>query len=105
MQGISSLSAPHKYALAQQYRKNLTNSEAKLWQHIKLNALGFKFYRQRVLFGYIADFYCSDARLVIEVDGPIHDNNKSYDQTRDFVLSRHGIMTLRFTNDMVKLLL
>jgi very-short-patch-repair endonuclease len=50
---------------------------------------------------YIADFYCHEAKLVIEADGPIHLLKKDYDQNRDEVLSTLGLKILRFDNDQI----
>ena len=54
--------------LAKQLRKSMTEQERKLW-YVFLRSYPIKFYRQRPINNYIADFYCSDARLVIELDG------------------------------------
>ncbi|MFD0766742.1 endonuclease domain-containing protein [Mucilaginibacter lutimaris] len=50
---------------------------------------------------YIADFYCVELKLVIEVDGPIHLQKKDYDANRDLVMQGLGLTILRFTNDEV----
>jgi very-short-patch-repair endonuclease len=50
---------------------------------------------------YIADFYCAEKRLVIEADGPIHDERKEYDKNRDEVLQSHNIKVIRFPNDRI----
>ena len=62
---------------------------------------GWKFYRQYPLYRYIADFYCEKARLVVELDGEVHDRKRQmeYDEERDHYLSVCGISTLRFTNE------
>ena len=49
----------------------------------------------------IADFYCHEKRLVIEVDGPIHEQHQLHDQSRDMVLQQAGYTILRFTNEQV----
>jgi len=61
-----------------------------------LCAIGFK----RNLY-YIPDFYCREAKLVIEADGPIHLFKKEYDKNRDEVLAGLGLRILRFTNDEI----
>ncbi len=93
-------------------RQNLTPAEFVLWEKLRSRRLGgFKFRRQHPIDKYIADFYCHEARLVVEVDGGIHTikMNKEYDIERDNVLDKLGITTIRFTNgevigDMVNVL-
>ncbi|MBS3162483.1 DUF559 domain-containing protein [Candidatus Woesearchaeota archaeon] len=53
-------------------RQNQTESERILWEEIRCKKLGFKFRRQCIITGWIVDFYCSELRLVIEVDGDYH---------------------------------
>jgi very-short-patch-repair endonuclease len=83
----------------------MTPSEKALWQRLRSNKIaGLKFRRQHPVKYYIADFYCHEARLVIEVDGPIHDriDRREHDQQRDGVMEDFGIMILRFSNDEIK---
>ena len=54
-------------------RKNMTHEEKLLWGFIANNQLGYKFRRQHPIWRYIADFYCHELKLVIELDGGIHD--------------------------------
>ena len=70
-------------------------SEAALWQTLRRRQLGVCFRRQAVLQGYIADFYASEAKLVVEVDGPWHAKRAAADARRDRVLSRAGYCVLR----------
>ena len=86
-----------KTAFAKYLRRNMTMPEVILWAKLKNNQLGVRINSQKVLYGYIADFYCEDAKLVIEVDGPCHDSQKLYDRTRDQHLKEKGIDTVRFT--------
>jgi very-short-patch-repair endonuclease len=82
-------------------RNKSTEAEILLWSKIRLRQLnGLLFYRQKPLGGYIADFYCPKAKLVIEVDGGQHyeKNAKEYDQIRDEILKNMGLTVLRFTN-------
>jgi len=91
--------------LAKELRKKLTSCEKVLWQHLRSNKLGgLKFRRQHPINHYIADFYCHEARLVIEVDGPIHSrpDRKQHDEQRDGVMQDFGIMILRFSNDEIR---
>jgi very-short-patch-repair endonuclease len=84
---------------ARALRKSLTAPERKLWYEF-LSALPARFTRQKPLADYIVDFYCSQARLVIEVDGDSHyqPGASGYDERRTEVLGRLGIRVLRFTN-------
>jgi len=53
-------------------------------------------YKQKIILGYIVDFWCPKAGLVVEVDGPHHAQQRSYDAHRDAVLKARGIETMRF---------
>ena len=98
--------------LCRQLRNNQTYAEKLLWQQLRKRSInGEKFLRQFPIFitngvgrrsFYIADFYTAKARLVIEVDGPIHQFKKEYDANRDIVMREWGFAILRFTNDEVK---
>ena len=89
-----------KVALAREMRREMTFCEAKLWERLRRGNLGVSFRRQQVIAGFIADFYCHQASLVVEVDGPIHE--AEYDAERDRVFADHHIVTLRFTNRQVE---
>jgi len=92
-------------------RRKQTPAEELLWQHLRnRNLIGKKFLRQHPIcvnsiFGrsvyYIPDFYCHEAKLVIEADGPVHLFKKEYDKNRDEVLTGLGLVILRFTNDEI----
>ena len=95
--------------LCRELRQRETPAEKLLWQHLRNRTLfNKKFLRQypicvkstfeRNLY-YIPDFYCHEALLVIEVDGPIHQFKKEYDKNRDEVLASLNLNILRFTND------
>ena len=91
-----------KLARAREFRHCLTPAERLLWQHLRNNQLrGLHFRRQQVIAGFIVDFYCHPARLVVEVDGPIHAAQAADDQERDRVLASLGLHILRVTNDDV----
>jgi len=87
-------------------RKNLTEAEKALWKKLRGKQLeGLKFFRQYGIGAYIADFYCPERRLVIEVDGGQHfsRDSKTYDAQREQYMSSLGIYTLRFSNlDILK---
>lgn len=93
---------PYKKDFARKMRKNPTIAESILWQAIRKHQIGLKFTRQRVILGYIVDFYCPAYRLVIECDGPIHDTIPKNDRFRDLVLSKKGFTTLRFYNEQIE---
>jgi type I restriction enzyme R subunit len=82
-------------------RKNETSAEARLWELLRNRQLrGFKFRRQHQFGDYVADFYCNEARLVIECDGSAHNPNEQWhhDQGRDAYMIGQGLRVLRFTN-------
>ncbi len=92
---------PKLKPLSQELRKNMTDAEKQLWSKLKMKQLkGLMFSRQKPLGEYIADFYCHQARLVIEVDGGQHflDDTIEYDRIRDEFMMSSGIKVLRFTN-------
>jgi len=85
-------------------RNNLTPAEAALWNLLKGKQLeGKKFRRQHSIENYIADFYCPEANLVIELDGAVHNNyaQADYDKERDARLADLGITVIRFENRLV----
>ncbi len=84
--------------------KEMTQAEIELWQALRDRKLsGFKFRRQHPLKHFIADFYCHKAKLVIEVDGEIHQQaaNVEHDAGRAFELEKLGIRIIRFSNKQV----
>jgi len=92
-------------------RANQTNSENFIWEIIRNRKLfGKKFLRQHPIFYdmlgkesfYICDFYCHELKLVIEIDGKIHDYNKENDKQRDMILSLLGLNVLRIKNKEIK---
>ncbi|MFA5995102.1 MAG: endonuclease domain-containing protein [Patescibacteria group bacterium] len=88
--------------LAKSLRHNPTQAEEKLWYYLQRSKmLGYKFRRQYPLYSSIVDFYCHEKKLVIEVDGEIHNYQQQRDQGRDFVLQLYGCNILRFSNDKI----
>ena len=88
-------------ALSQHLRKNMTDAEKMLWLRLKRKQLkGHPFYRQKIIGKYIVDFYCSEAKLVIELDGGQHysETGKAKDRTRDDALREMEIKVLRFSD-------
>ena len=97
--------------LCRELRKKQTPAEQLLWEQLRnRKLLDKKFLRQHPIcvysaFGkslyYIPDFYCHEAKLVIEADGPVHLFKKQYDKNRDEVLTGLGLTILRFTNENI----
>lgn len=96
--------------LARDLRKNQTASEKLLWQNLRNRKLnGFKFNRQfPIVYGrnfdgtslfFIADFYCHESKLIIELDGKIHEFQKEYDKERDAILNQLGLSVIRIKNE------
>ncbi len=84
---------------ARELRHEMTPAEQELWKHLRDRRLdGLKFRRQTPLGPYIADFYCAEHRLVVEIDGPVHDNQVEQDQDRTEQFLQHGYRVIRFTN-------
>jgi cyclase len=95
---------PILFKFAKNNRKNPTETEALLWSFLNKNQQnGCRFKRQHPIKFFIADFYCHNAKLVIEVDGGYHDvpEQYQYDRERDNELSELGLKILHFTNDQV----
>ena len=85
--------------LARQMRMNPTAAENRMWQRIRRRQVrGAKFRRQSAIDRYIVDFCCPSLRLVIEIDGPIHEQTQEQDAIRQTILESLGFRVLRFTN-------
>ena len=83
-------------------RHEPTPAEAVLWEKLRdKQLLGFRFRRQHPIDRHVVDFYCPDARLVIEIDGPAHDGKETEDQARHAHLEDLGYRLIRFTNNVV----
>lgn len=97
---------------ARSLRKNQTFEERILWKQLRKRQIGgFRFNRQFIIkhqnekgnIGFfIVDFYCHQKRLIIEVDGPIHQAQIEYDRWREEVLFKQEFKIIRFTNDQIK---
>ena len=95
--------------VARSLRKNQTPQETLLWRFLRdRQVAGFKFLRQHPIeFGnneykpefFVADFYCAEKRLVVEIDGKIHEFQKAYDKNRDEILNELGLRVLRIKNE------
>jgi len=89
--------------LAKLLRQNMTDAEKTLWKQIRTNKLdGYHFRRQQIIYGFIVDFYCHEAALIIEIDGEIHRNTKEYDYERESILRNSGFRIIRFSNDDIE---
>ena len=97
---------PEKAAQARRQRRRETKEEKTLWKELKGDQLnGLHFRRQQVIRAFIVDFYCTEAGLVVEVDGPGHQSEQDYDRERDEVLVGLGLRVIRFTNQEVRAVL
>jgi very-short-patch-repair endonuclease len=91
-----------KQERARELRRVMTRAEAMLWPRLRANRLGgWQFRRQQVIDGFIVDFYCHHAGLVVEIDGAVHATQTAYDAERDIILAARGLRILRLTNDQV----
>jgi very-short-patch-repair endonuclease len=99
------------YEIAKELRKRPTISERVLWEMLRSRKLnGHRFLRQRpISFNsrtkdgdfIVADFYCHASKLIVEVDGDIHEFQKPYDHARDDELFKMGFKVIRFHNDEI----
>ncbi len=88
---------------ARELRRDLTSAENLLPQALRRGQLnGLHFRRQQVIHGFIVDFYCPERRLIVEVDGPVHDQQPGRDEERDEILSSQGCTVLHLTNAEVE---
>jgi very-short-patch-repair endonuclease len=89
---------------ARELRNNCTETEYLLWQRLKGKQMkGYDFHRQRPILYYIIDFYCTNLKLAIEIDGSVHNEEEIQlrDNKRQEQLKDYGIKFLRFKNDEV----
>ncbi len=93
-----------KLERARELRREMTSAEKILWQELRENKLGVHFRRQQIIAGFIVDFYCHSASLVIEVDGSIHneETQKENDMKREKALNEMGLQIVRFKNEEVE---
>ena len=96
---------------ARALRRKNTRCESILWQKLRNKKLnGAKFHRQHAIKFkidgrkrfFVADFYCSELKLVIEIDGKIHERQKDYDELRTYIINTIGIKVIRFKNEEVE---
>ena len=92
-----------KLERARELRRGMTPAEKLLWERLRAHSSdGLRWRRQQVIDGFIVDFYCYSTRLVIELDGAVHNNQVEYDTVRDTALAARELLILRFTNTAVE---
>lgn len=96
----------HNWSFLKEARKKLrstgTPAEAALWLHLRRSQLaGLKFRRQASIGPYIVDFYCPQARLIVELDGASHTGQEARDAQRDSYFEQLGFRVCRFENRWV----
>jgi very-short-patch-repair endonuclease len=90
-------------ATAKLLRRASTRSEQLLWDALRAGKLeGTKWRRQQKIERFVVDFFCADARLVVEIDGGIHVNRREADLDRQRTLERYGLRVVRFDADTVE---
>jgi very-short-patch-repair endonuclease len=90
---------PETLETARILRRSMTESEILLWEKLRARQiLGLRFRRQHPMDIFIVDFYCHEARLVIEIDGEIHSQQVEYDDGREADIEKYDIKVIRFTN-------
>ncbi len=88
---------------AKELRQEMTNTEKMLWEHLRNHQLsGFKFRRQAPMGHFIADFYCAEYKLIVEIDGDIHDLQVEQDKLRTEEMENLGYRVIRFRNEQVE---
>jgi len=89
---------------AREMRHPQTPAEATLWHALRNRNLTYKFRRQHIIDRFVIDFYCAQAKLCIELDGPSHleQSQKEYDAARTEYLDDLGYKVIRFSNDQVR---
>lgn len=89
--------------VARQFRKQPTCSEALLWQALRGKQLdGRKFRHQQPIGPFVVDFFCSSQRLIVEVDGPLHDSQQQADKHRQQLLESLGLRFIRVSAEQVE---
>ena len=84
---------------AKEMRNSSTKGEIKFWcELLRKRQTGYQFYRQKILYHYIVDFYCPKLKLVIEIDGTSHEEEKEYDEQWDKMLTASGLKVLHYND-------
>jgi len=95
---------PEIFRISKELRNNTTEAEKELWKHLKCKQIkGYHFRRQHPIHRFIADFFCYKCKLVIELDGRIHNEItvKERDIEREKIIKEFGIKVIRFSNEQV----
>src|SRR5262245_1191460 len=93
---------PDRIRRARELRREMTPAEAILWRELRGRRFaGYKFRRQRPIGPYVADFYCHDCALIVELDGESHLGREAADRDRQVNLEACGLKVLRFWNSDV----
>jgi len=91
-----------KLCRAREMRNHPTKAETTLWEYLRGTRMrGLHFRRQYLCLGFIVDFYCHALKLVVEVDGAIHDQQREYDKERDEVFHQNGFCVIRLSNSEI----
>lgn len=101
MRRVKRVASADKVHFAREQRQPLTRAEARLWRALRENALGVRLRRQHPIGDFVLDFYCDEARLAVEVDGPEHIARADYDAWRDEQLAAQDIRVMRVTPEEV----
>ena len=87
---------PNAQSNARVLRREMTDSERRLWSRLRMEQLGVRFRRQHPLGNYVADFACLASKLIVELDGSQHSKQVEYDAVRDAFFRSQGFAILRF---------
>lgn len=98
---IRKYAKPWKRKMASRLRRNMTWPEKMIWSKLRDKQIGINCYAQKIVLGYILDIWIPSAGICVEIDGASHLTRKAYDNRRDSVLKKRGIVTMRFKNDEV----
>ncbi len=99
---VDSLHNFRKLTFKRTLRQQLTSAEVLLWNKLRNRKLrGIKWRRQANIDKFIADFLCPEHKLIVEVDGGIHESQKEYDALRTEVIAVHGYRVIRFKNEEI----
>jgi very-short-patch-repair endonuclease len=88
--------------VAREFRRQPTRSENLLWQELRGGKLGARFRRQQPIGPFVVDFFCAAADLIVEVDGPVHEDQVARDAERQALLETCGYRVLRFSAEVVE---
>ena len=96
---------PLIFEKARELRNKLTPAEQTFWLRLKEQFPEYKFRKQHPIAIYVADFYCHKLKLVIEIDGPIHNSSEAKldDEKRQKDLENLGLTVIRFTNEQIRI--